>query len=189
VKFLMVSAGGKHLLEDLIRHLVREQAMAALRKTALRQKRCAEMPKPRAPLWDGRHSQPNARMDTGAGRWHPGAEDGMRNSFAETDTDRKHHNPAVSGYSYGRQWRGDFKPTMGWEEAAHVMAGQKRTPCQILGVATHATWEQIVKAYRKAAMKCHPDRAIFTGMTNEAATAAFNEVTTAYRVLAREFGK
>ena len=33
VEFVMVSAGGKYLLEDLIQHLLREQASAALRKT------------------------------------------------------------------------------------------------------------------------------------------------------------
>lgn len=37
VEFVRVSAGGKYLLDDLIQHLLREQALAALRKTGRNQ--------------------------------------------------------------------------------------------------------------------------------------------------------
>ncbi|WNC93918.1 J domain-containing protein [Paraburkholderia sp. FT54] len=49
-----------------------------------------------------------------------------------------------------------------------------------LGVPTHATDEEIKRAYRKAAMKWHPDR---NSGTEEVARAAFQEIKDAYAIL------
>jgi len=49
-----------------------------------------------------------------------------------------------------------------------------------LGVPTHATEEEIKRAYRKAAMKWHPDR---NGGAEEVARATFQEIKDAYAIL------
>lgn len=49
-----------------------------------------------------------------------------------------------------------------------------------LGVPTHATDEEIKRAYRKAAMKWHPDR---NGGAEEVARATFQEIKDAYAIL------
>ncbi|HWT38108.1 MAG TPA: J domain-containing protein [Paraburkholderia sp.] len=49
-----------------------------------------------------------------------------------------------------------------------------------LGVSQDATWEEIKRAYRKAAMKWHPDRNVGQ---EEAARAAFQEIRDAYAIL------
>ncbi|TXC86807.1 J domain-containing protein [Paraburkholderia azotifigens] len=49
-----------------------------------------------------------------------------------------------------------------------------------LGVSQDATWEEIKRAYRKAAMKWHPDRNVGQ---EEAARAAFQEIKDAYAIL------
>ncbi|SDR34466.1 DnaJ domain-containing protein [Paraburkholderia fungorum] len=50
-----------------------------------------------------------------------------------------------------------------------------------LGVQTHATEEEIKRAYRKAAMKWHPDRN--HGAHEEVARATFQEIKDAYAIL------
>ncbi|MBN3759017.1 J domain-containing protein [Paraburkholderia sp. Tr-20389] len=52
-----------------------------------------------------------------------------------------------------------------------------------LGVSQDATWEEIKRAYRKAAMKWHPDRNVGQ---EEAARAAFQEIRDAYAILSDE---
>src|SRR5690242_12397569 len=49
-----------------------------------------------------------------------------------------------------------------------------------LGVPAHATDEEIKRAYRKAAMKWHPDR---NHGAEETARAAFQEIKDAYAIL------
>jgi DnaJ-class molecular chaperone len=51
---------------------------------------------------------------------------------------------------------------------------------ETLGVNEHATDEEIKRAYRKAAMRCHPDRNVGN---EEAARAKFLEVKEAYAIL------
>jgi DnaJ-class molecular chaperone len=110
-------------------------------------------------------------------------------SFADIDARRRRYNPEIEGYGHPRQWRGDFGERMGWEEAYRVIHEQPRTPRDILGIPLHSTWQQVVSAYRKRAMECHPDRASQNGMTVEAATEAFKNLSAAYSVLAREYGE
>ncbi|CAD6557574.1 J domain-containing protein [Paraburkholderia sabiae] len=52
-----------------------------------------------------------------------------------------------------------------------------------LGVSQDATWEEIKRAYRKAAMKWHPDRNVGQ---EDAARAAFQEIKDAYAILSDE---
>lgn len=61
-------------------------------------------------------------------------------------------------------------------EVEHAMA----TLYDTLGVPTHATEEEIKRAYRKAAMKWHPDR---NGGAEEVARATFQEIRDAYAIL------
>jgi DnaJ-domain-containing protein 1 len=110
-------------------------------------------------------------------------------SFRDIDAKRKQYDPAIEGYGNAHEWTGAFYQRMGVKEAEQVLYGKKSSPRQILGVGIRATWEEIVKAYRKLAMQTHPDRIHVTGMTLEAATEAFKIVSAAYAVLAQEFAK
>ncbi|WP_244817274.1 J domain-containing protein [Caballeronia sp. Lep1P3] len=51
---------------------------------------------------------------------------------------------------------------------------------ETLGVEEHATEEEIKRAYRKAAMRCHPDR---NAGNEDAARAKFQEIKEAYAIL------
>ena len=59
------------------------------------------------------------------------------------------------------------------------MAENKRDYYEVLGVNKDASAEEIKKAYRKAAMKYHPDR----NPGDKEAEAKFKEVGEAYEVL------
>jgi hypothetical protein len=58
VEFLMVSAGAKYLLEDLILQLVREQATAALRKKSLPCLHAGQIHEPQSAFWDDKRDVP-----------------------------------------------------------------------------------------------------------------------------------
>lgn len=51
---------------------------------------------------------------------------------------------------------------------------------EMLGVDEHATEKEIKRAYRKAAMRCHPDR---NAGNEDAARAKFQEIKEAYAIL------
>jgi len=54
---------------------------------------------------------------------------------------------------------------------------------QILGVERDATRKDIIKAYRKLALKWHPDKRVPQGFTKEQQTEKFKEISCAYEVL------
>lgn len=113
-----------------------------------------------------------------------------RHTFADIEAKRERYNPAVEGYGNPRQWRGEFQERMGFKEAQRIMdESPQDTPRGILGVGLRATWNEIVSAYRRKAMACHPDRAALNRMTIEHATELFKKVSAAYAVLAHQFGK
>ncbi|HDL79044.1 MAG TPA: molecular chaperone DnaJ, partial [Bacteroidetes bacterium] len=58
----------------------------------------------------------------------------------------------------------------------------KRDYYEVLGVSRKATAEEIKKAYRKLAMKYHPDR----NPGNEEAEGKFKEAAEAYEILNNE---
>ena len=58
------------------------------------------------------------------------------------------------------------------------MTTKKRDYYQVLGVSQNASDEQIKKAFRKLALKYHPDR-----NKDESADAKFKEINEAYHVL------
>ena len=62
------------------------------------------------------------------------------------------------------------------------MAENKRDYYEVLGVQKSATHDEIKKAYRKAAMKYHPDR----NPGDKEAEEKFKEVGEAYEVLSDE---
>ena len=53
--------------------------------------------------------------------------------------------------------------------------------CEVLGIAPAASVEEIRRAYRKAALKCHPDRC----PDDPAAVKRFRKITEAYRAAMR----
>jgi DnaJ-class molecular chaperone len=112
-----------------------------------------------------------------------------RSDFAAIAAKRERYDPEVEGYGDERQWRGTFYQRMGWEEAERVIREGGRTPRQILGLSLHCTWAEVKSAYRKLAMRCHPDRRMENGMTEKQATVEFQNLQAAYVVLEREFGK
>lgn len=114
----------------------------------------------------------------------------MPSSWAQKiDAKRKRYNPEVEGFGNPHEWTSAFYERMGVEEAEQVLHGNDQSPRGILGVTIKATWDEIVRAYRKLALATHPDRAALNGMTVEDATEKFKTVNAAYAVLAREFGK
>ena len=71
---------------------------------------------------------------------------------------------------------------MGASNEVTIMAENKRDYYEVLGVEKNASADQIKKAYRKAAMKYHPDR----NPGDQEADEKFKEVGEAYEVLSDE---
>jgi len=82
------------------------------------------------------------------------------------DTSKGHGSPA--------EWVANFNTRMGIDKAKEVVG--KSNPYDILGVARTATKEEIKTAYRKLAMKYHPDR-------NGGESDMFKLVQAAYELL------
>ncbi|KAF5187176.1 Dnaj-like protein [Thalictrum thalictroides] len=64
-----------------------------------------------------------------------------------------------------------------------MASSEKRCHYEILGVNRDSSPEEIRSAYRKLALQRHPDKLIKTGVSEEQATAAFQELVSAYEVL------
>lgn len=61
--------------------------------------------------------------------------------------------------------------------------GPQRCLYEILGVELSASADEIRSAYRKLALKLHPDKAVQSGVSQDEATARFQEILRAYEVL------
>ena len=101
----------------------------------------------------------------------------------------KTYDPKVEGFGSPKDWSDTFQQRLGFEEAEAIIAAQDGTPRDILGVGPKATWEEIQKAYRRKAMTCHPDLCTQHGLSKEAAETAFKQLSAAFTVLERQFGK
>lgn len=68
----------------------------------------------------------------------------------------KTYNPDVEGYGDASQWKKAFNQRMGYDEAVNVLGSD--SAYSILGILAGSTLSEIKAAYRKLAMKWHPDR-------------------------------
>lgn len=92
------------------------------------------------------------------------------------------YDPAREGFGSPRQWRADFRATMGLDEARATL--KDRSPYAVLGVAPGATARELLSAFRRLALACHPDRCAFHGLSRDDATERFKALTAAYTLLA-----
>ena len=86
------------------------------------------------------------------------------------------YNPNEEGFGNADQWRESFRVRMGHEEAVQVLGDDD--PYSILGITNVATTNEIKKAYRRMALKWHPDR--YPDDEKEAAADEFKKVQAAY---------
>jgi len=91
------------------------------------------------------------------------------------------YDPAREGYGSPRQWRAALTERMGLDEARDTL--KDRSPYAILGVARTATGKEIVSAFRRAALACHPDRCAVHGLSPDVATERFKALTAAFTIL------
>jgi len=89
----------------------------------------------------------------------------------------KTYNPHEGGYGDASEWRAAFQERMGFEQATKVVGDND--PHAILGVGNNASWNEIKTAYRKLAMRYHPDR----NLGDDQAVEKFKQVQAAYEVL------
>ena len=88
----------------------------------------------------------------------------------------KTYEPEKTGYGNPDKWREAYDIRMDRETAKRIVG--KRSPYDILGVSTNANKYEIKTAYRKMAMKFHPDKN--PGVDT---TALFQEIQAAYEML------
>jgi hypothetical protein len=104
------------------------------------------------------------------------------------------YDPDTEGYGNVTEWVSTFNVRMGFEEAQnHKASGTKRREWksdwavlgEIAGVHLdeNSMWDEIKKAFRKAAMNCHPDRVTSHGMSKEQAEETFKDASAAYAML------
>src|SRR4051812_12371991 len=84
------------------------------------------------------------------------------------------YDPSESGYGSAYEWRGNFRQRMGADEAREHVRKTKKTPREILGLVSTATWDEIRKQYRILAKKLHPD--VNKSVSEETATREFQEL-------------
>lgn len=68
----------------------------------------------------------------------------------------KTYNPDIDGYGSTDSWKQAFNHRMGFDEAKNILSDDD--PYSILEILANATLAEIKSAYRKMAMKWHPDK-------------------------------
>jgi hypothetical protein len=117
-----------------------------------------------------------------------------RKGFDWSGSSYKKYDPAVTGYGDEGQWCRLFNMAMGFEEAQQFRAEQQRqgrwrdeyvvlSEMSGIGVNSNSMWDEIKKAFRKACMNCHPDRAAHHGKNKNQAEEEFKQVSAAYALL------
>ncbi len=96
---------------------------------------------------------------------------------------KKRYNPSKEGYGNAAEWVGAFNSRMGFDEAKKTLGD--KDPLTILGLSGIVHWDEIKSAYRKLAMKYHPDR----NPGDKEAEVKFKEVQAAYEVLEETHGR
>lgn len=89
----------------------------------------------------------------------------------------KKHYDTSNGHGSPAEWISAFNTRMGIDKAKEVIG--KDDPYEILGINRSATFDEIKSAYRKMAMKYHPDRNI----GDSDAAKMFLKVQAAYEIL------
>lgn len=92
----------------------------------------------------------------------------------------RRYDSSTEGFGSPRQWRAEFASTFTREEAAEILATEEDSPYVILGVETWASEKEIKAAYRRLAMKWHPD---MNPGNEEIATARMKLINAAYTIL------
>jgi hypothetical protein len=77
------------------------------------------------------------------------------------------------------EWRGTFFDRMGFDKAVEILGSDD--PMVVFGLKGDATWSDVVKMYRKLAVKYHPDKG--------GDVEAMKKVNAAYEVLEARFKK
>jgi DnaJ-class molecular chaperone len=85
------------------------------------------------------------------------------------------------GFGNPQEWVSNFNARMGVNKAKETLGTE--SPYTILGVSITASWNEIKSAYRRMAMKFHPDR----NPGCDEAVAMFKKVQAAYEILEEKY--
>ena len=85
------------------------------------------------------------------------------------------------GFGNPQEWVSNFNARMGVNKAKETLGTEN--PYTILGVSITASWNEIKSAYRRMAMKFHPDR----NPGCDEAVAMFKKVQAAYEILEEKY--
>lgn len=100
---------------------------------------------------------------------------GFLDGYRTYDTSEGYGNPA--------QWRAAFRFRLGLDASREAVGNE--SPRDILCVSLSATWDEIVRAYRKLVKNVHPD----LNPDKSADAHDFRRVQGAYEILEAEFGR
>ena len=90
----------------------------------------------------------------------------------------KTYNPETEGYGSTSQWKSSFYKRMSKEEAEEIL--NEDSPYTILGVKLNASKVEIKQAYRRLAVKFHPDHNLGN---EEFCKVMFQKINAAYTIL------